>query len=185
MGGFYFCLNAFLNQIGCWVAAYLYVTYYDGPLKIQFTVIYAFFGVLSGLWLLTTFLFFNSIKREYWQTFYSTETGAENARSYFKSNDDDASRVVIFTTHIALWRSIEEEVKEFTLSCWSRWEAEKPEWFTAGFKASVPDHMMPKESLDELNRISVGGKRRRSSISIAELRKELTFTEPRASLEFE
>ena len=53
-------------------------------------------------------------------------------------------------------------MKAWTLSNWSKWEQEEPVWFTLSFKASVPDDMLPKEVLDQLNRMSVGGKRERS-----------------------
>ena len=43
---------------------------------------------------------------------------------------------------------------------------DKPKWFTEGFKAGVPDEFIPKGNLDKLNKQSVGGKRRRSSLGV-------------------
>ena len=43
------------------------------------------------------------------------------------------------------------DFKALTLANWSKWEEEKPDWFTWSYKASVPDDMMTKEVLEELN----------------------------------
>ena len=137
-----------MNQLGCWIAAYLYATYYKGGDKISATLIYSFLGVLFGLWLIFVFLFFNAIKRDFWSTFYSTETASQNTKAFFLEGQDDATRSLVFTSNAALWSSIRPEVKAWTLTNWSKWEEEKPEWFTAVFKASVPDDMMPKDVLD-------------------------------------
>ena len=117
-------------------------------------------------------LFFRRIKPEYRRTFYSTESGRQNAKAYFENNVEDEVRVVIFTANIDLWVDIAPDVKAWTLSNWSRWESEKPEWFTAAFKESVPDDMMPKEALAEMNK-KAGGERRRSSVGLLEVRKSL------------
>ena len=72
---------------------------------------------------------------------------------------------MIFTTNVDLWRDIARDVRAWTLANWSRWESEKPEWFTAAFKERVPDDMIPKEALAELNK-TAGGSRRRSSMGL-------------------
>ena len=74
----------------------------------------------------------------------------------------DAKKSLIFRKHTDLWKKIENEVQEWTLANWRKWEEEKPEWFTAHFKESVPDHMIPKMSLEEQKKKG-GGERRRSS----------------------
>ena len=147
MGGFYFCFNSLLNQLSCWVAAYLYNKYYDGEEKIPSFLIYSFLAILLVLWSMSLILFFGKINKEYWSTFYSTETGCENAKSYFTSNTDDAKRATIFLRSIDLWNSIEEQVKEWTISNWSKWDEEKPEWFSSRVKSSVPLHLIPAENL--------------------------------------
>ena len=78
----------------------------------------------------------------------------------------------ILTTNIDLWKDIATDVKAWTLSHWSRWKTEKPEWFTAAFKESVPDDRIPMEALAELNK-KAGGVRRRSSVGILEVKNAL------------
>ena len=131
-------------------------------LKLDDATIYAVLGALIGTWLLSVFLFFFKIKRTYWPTFYSTRTGCQEAMSNFLENGNDESRSLIFRKHTDLWMKIEREVQDWTLANWHKWEVEKPEWFTEHVKESVPDHMIPKISLEELHKKG-GGERRRSS----------------------
>ena len=175
MGGLYFSVNVVLSQAGCWVSAALYNSYYIGTatltnedgtttvhsLQLPDATIYAVLGALLCTWLLSAFLFLFKIKRSYWSTFYSTRTGCQQAMSYFLKNDD-ASKSIVFTHHTDLWKKIEQAVKEWTLANWRKWEVEKPAWFTDAFKESVPDHMIPKVALKELNK-KASGMRRRSS----------------------
>jgi hypothetical protein len=64
----------------------------------------------------------------------------------------------------AIWmKEIGEDVKEWTLGNWSRWEEEKPDWFTDEIKATVDDSMIPAKALASLNR-RAGGERRRSTL---------------------
>ena len=112
--------------------------------------------------MISAFLFFFKIKRAYWATFYSTKTGCQHAMSHFLKNDD-ATKSLVFTNHPDLWKKIAQAVKEWTFANWSKWEEEKPEWFTEHFKEKVPDHFIPKVALEVLNKLSVGGMRGRSS----------------------
>ena len=177
MGGLYFSANVIMNQVGCWVAAALYSSYYLGTatranddgtttassLKLDDATIFAFLGALLCTWLLSAFLFFFKIKRSYWATFYSTRTGCQQTMSYFLEFDDDATKSIVFGNHPDLWKKIEPEVQEWTLANWHKWEVEKPAWFTEHLKESVLDHMIPKMLLEELHKRG-GGERRRSSV---------------------
>ena len=164
LGGAYYCFDVVVNQISCWVSASLFIDNFEGDSKLDGSTIFLFLGVLLSLWLSSAFLFFYKIKREYWTTFYSLETGGQNARAYFLENDDDGKKSLIFKRSRALWKEIEGEVKAWTLSKWSEWEEKKPEWFTDNFKESVPDEMIPQNELNTLNRNAKGGKRRRSAL---------------------
>ena len=86
---------------------------------------------------------------------------------HFLKGENDEIRIKVLEDNVDLWKDIEDEVKRWTLSNWSRWEVEKPEWFTEAFKEGVPDDMIPEEALAELNRKSAGGVRRRSKVGSA------------------
>ena len=153
------------SQASCWVASYLYFTYNDDHRDtpaIPESTILSFLGVLVGLWLACTLLFFYKINRAYWSTFYSRQSGRQNAMSYFLENDDDATKSIIFSTNEDLWIDIREEVKVWALKKWNGWSENPPEWFTEAFKERVPDDMMPRRALEDLNK-KAGGERRRSS----------------------
>ena len=108
---------------------------------------------------------------------YCCESGRQATVSYFLDNKDDGARMVVFLNHADLWSDIKDDVRAFTLANWAGWEVEKPDWFTEGFKAGVTDDYMPKGALDELNRTSVGGKRRRSSVGLLMLEGAGTSTD--------
>ena len=74
--------------------------------------------------------------------------------------------MVILSAHADHWIDIRDDVKAYSLEHWKSWEEEKPSWFDANFRAKIPDDFIPKEALDELNRRSFGGKRRRSGFRI-------------------
>ena len=165
LGGSYYSFNAVASQASCWVAAGLYVKYYkeNESTKIDATTICVFIGCLQLMWTISSIIFFTKIKRNYWSTFYSTQSGRQFCTSQFLDNQDDPTKMKVFERHSDLWSDIKDDVKAFTLANWARWEAEKPTWFNDNFKALVPDEYIPKAALDDLNKRN-GGKRRRSSV---------------------
>ena len=169
MGGLYFSINVLINFVSCWIAAYLYVASSEGrDNAIDSFIIYSSLGAFIGIWFLSTALYFYLIKRPYWKTFYSTQTGAQNTMDYFLKSDDDATRAFVFLDSIDLWKDIEPDVKVWCLANWGRWVIEKPVWFTPAFKASVPDYMIPGAELKELNEEAMGSQRekRKSSLNL-------------------
>jgi hypothetical protein len=58
--------------------------------------------------------------------------------------------------------SIRDDVKDWTMENWERWEAEKPSFFNDAFRAAVDDDMIPAESLRGMK--GEGVRRRRSSL---------------------
>ena len=167
-GGCYFAFSTIASQASCWIAASLYIAHYPGREggKIEALTIYIFIGGLQVLWVLTTVLFFSKIKRAYWRTFYSTETAREYVCHRFNESQEDEMKALIFFYHQDLWFDYKDKVRAFSHNNWARWTAEKPKWFDVHFVAKVPDEFIPKTALDDLNRNSVGGKRRRSSMGL-------------------
>lgn len=99
-----------------------------------------------------------------WRTFWSFETGWETSQSYFLDNvGNDEARIIIFSANLNHWKSLEGEVKAWSLSNWRRWEVEKPDWFTPLLKASVPDSFNSSEMVDALGGL---GRARRGSANL-------------------
>jgi hypothetical protein len=104
------------------------------------------------------------VKPEYRYLFYTTETTVQYARSQFEAETDEV-RMDIFTIHAVKWVHYKDEVRDFTLANWARWNEEKPAWFTEEVIQLVPDEFIPEQDVAALV-AAHGGKRRRSSASI-------------------
>jgi hypothetical protein len=121
---------------------------------------------LLALWLtIFSFLIFYVIVPEYRKTFFSFQTGWQKSQSYFLDNEGhDDKRSAVFDDNRRSWRSIEEDVKAWTLASWPRWEAEQPEWFTERRIATIPDDYIPIQAM-----LALGGanRARRGSASLS------------------
>ncbi len=146
MGGVYYSFTVILSQASCGVVAALYLAYYTGEEQVEASSIYAFIGGLQGSWFIVVLLFLNKIERKYLRTFYSTESGRQRAVSRFLSNNDDSIKMEVFWYHPDLWSDIKGEVKEYCLTNWKRWEAERPPWLDENLQSMVSDNFIPKES---------------------------------------
>jgi hypothetical protein len=143
---------------------YLYIEYYKKENKIDGSTLWKLVTASVTLWtILFTYFIFNVIDPEYRKTFWSTQTGWQKSCSYFLDNDDDCTRMIVFTDNPILWRSIAPQVKEWTLANWDTWVDSKPEWFTPKVISTVPDDFIPPRYLVELG----GGRERRGSASVA------------------
>jgi hypothetical protein len=133
----------------------------DGEV-ISESVVWTIVGTLSGLLVFVFACFLLLMKRKFWGTFFSLQTGYAWVQSYFVSGQTDEVKKNIHLLNKKQWMSIRGEVKAWTMENWERWEEEKHEWFSDNFRASVDDDMIPPASLRRMN---VGGEsRRRSSL---------------------
>jgi hypothetical protein len=104
-------------------------------------------------WILFTYLipgslvcfavFFLTIEKKYWHTFWSTQRGKDVTLSYFLEGKSDAEKIVIIKRSRHHWVSIEDQIKEWIGKNWAKWEEETPEWFTDQIKALVPVDFIP------------------------------------------
>ena len=120
------------------------------------SVAWTIVGGLIGLGVFFFACFLLLMKPAYRSTFFSTQTGYAWVQSYFISGQTDEVKQRIFEHNKKQWASIRDDVKEYTLDNWERWEDEKPAWFNGAFKASVDEDMIPAGSRE--------GGRRRSSL---------------------
>jgi len=99
-------------------------------------------------------VFFLTIERKYWHTFWSIQRGKDLTMAYFLEGESDAIKIEVFCNSRHHWVSIEGEIKKWVQSNWAKWEEEKPEWFTDVIKATVPVDFIPSD----------GDARRRESV---------------------
>ncbi len=101
-----------------------------------------------------------TIKREYFHTFVSLQTGCAFAQSPFLDNEgDDAKRVHIFLFNERQWQAIRDRVREWVLGMYVVWKALMPSWFTTDLRSRIPDEFMPTQVVRELNAQAPGGRR--------------------------
>ena len=126
---------------------------------------WALVGVGGAAWAFIFCSFLGVMKRDYWATFISLQTGNLWAQSYFLGagkTDEQRVRIVTFNSH--LWASIRGDVREWFNENWDKWEEEQPEWFNDVFVAKVDDDLLPKGVLEELKEMG-GGERERDTAS--------------------
>jgi hypothetical protein len=116
---------------------------------------------LSGTWIFVFAIFLGFMKPGYRATFVSVQTGHAWVKSFFQDYEEDRIKMFLHGQNRKQWASIRDDVKQYTLENWERWEEEAPEWYTDNFKASVDEDMIPPASLRKMN--GGEGKRRRSS----------------------
>ena len=110
-------------------------------------------------------VFYLSIKREYWRTFFSTERGKDLAmRRFLSSNEDSVKADAIFWNTRRYWEEIEDKVEKWVRSNWKRWMEEEPEWLDDSMKARIPPHMVPNKKDKVKEAEEVQRERRRYSL---------------------
>jgi hypothetical protein len=116
------------------------------------------------------------MKKKFRSTFWSMETGSEWVQSYFLQGGSDSIKMNVLNFNKGKWKAIEPQVKEWVGEGWTRWERDKPDWFTDNWKALVPVDWVPREgkaehkrAKDSVRRMSfVGSERKRSVVYAAE-----------------
>ena len=151
-GGLHYTLSLVWSQMSAVISVVLYQQFYDENggdgedkrrSKIGGTTMYSIVSALALVWFASFYCFARSINQEYLHTFFGTMTGAQYTVHVFRNAESDRSKMSIFKRNELYWDSIRDEVKAFTQANWFRWQAEKPEWFTKQFVATIPDEFIP------------------------------------------
>ncbi|GMI44361.1 hypothetical protein TrCOL_g431 [Triparma columacea] len=111
-------------------------------------------GIFIPCTVLLFAVFFFSIEKKYWGTFYSLQRGKDLTVKNFRNGTDAGKADAAFDTSKHHWKSIEEDVRTWVEANWVRWEEEKPEWFDEAMRARVPVEYIP----------GAGDARRRESV---------------------
>jgi hypothetical protein len=127
------------------------------------TVLSAVAAVLFVVWLLSLVAFFLLTKREYWPSFWSSETAAEYTKRVKWDGQPDEQRraMLLVKVHPSLLRLIAPEARIWIDQNWKRWTKDKPDWFTDRWKRGLPDSVLPRQVRKRLG----GENRRRSTLS--------------------
>jgi hypothetical protein len=126
-------------------------------------VLSAVAAVLFVAWLASLVMFFLLAKREYWPSFWRSETAAEyTKRVKWDGQPDERLRAMILVkVHPSLLRLIAPEARKWIEENWKRWTKDKPDWFTDRWKSGLPDSVLSKQVRKRLG----GENRRRSTLA--------------------
>ena len=136
------------------VAVYLYsiIQVDDGAVtsnkeqKISSYFLFSAWAIVECCFVAFFALFLKYIKREYISTFWTTVTAHQFICARFQDATSDEAKIDVFNVHDHLHYDIRDEVKEWVQESWTKWNEEKPEWFSSRVIASIPYDMIPKES---------------------------------------
>jgi hypothetical protein len=134
----------------------------EGGAAMQGDAVWGLVSSTSIVWLLSFAGILMLMKREYWATFLSFETGNEWVMSVYLKGDSDEVKGEIFRFNGFKWEPIREDVKAWTLANWWKWKREKPEWLTEALVGKIPDDFIPKEE----DRKALEGARMSARLSI-------------------
>lgn len=170
MGGLYFSVNTLLSLGFPYVAIHIYSNLIDDDDELSLSSrlseaeLRRAMIVLTLVWAASAISLAASIKREYWRTFNSTETGLlYTVRSFREAPNDERRFDAVFTVHPSFVVPIKGEIKAWVQERYNIWQMERPPWFNDAAVAIIPDEMLPKETLRELLSKG-GGKREKSSV---------------------
>jgi len=130
-------------------------------------VLWSFLSSLLLLFYLSLTAFIVLIEKKYLYTFVSTGTGPGFAVGVYHSSTTDETKMDIFSHHPVYYESISEELKVYVNQNWDEWIKDMPEWFNANLICNIPDEYIPAAEVTRLDRESVGGRRRKSSVADA------------------
>jgi len=162
LGGLYWSLNVLSAFVMSAASVVVYYEKGDGDIMEQADA-WTLAGVLVGAWILVFCVFLALSKKKYRVTFWSTKTGCQFVMDYFLKGTDDAVRSEIFMNNSRLWKSLRDQVMQWTMVKWWRWQEEKPAWMTDVWLSHVPLNMIPREDKKRISSIKL---RRKSSLKV-------------------
>ena len=115
----------------------------------------------SAMWLICYCCFMNLINPKYRRTFIDTRNAQQYSEDLFREvGASDEQKAKVATKYRGDWKHFEGDVKMFFLERWHTWVVEQPSWFTAGFRSSVPEDLIPEDYAEAV--MSERGRRRSS-----------------------
>ena len=110
----------------------------------------------------TLFLIMNPHHRK---TFIDPITSRNYLVKTYFSAKTNRQKMDLFTFHPSYYESIKPELQAYLAKNWKDWMANRPDWLTERLISLVPDELLPAEEVEKLNKASVGGVRRKSSVA--------------------
>jgi hypothetical protein len=165
LGGAYWAFNLVSSQLQCGFAVWYYFHAATDSTLDASVVWSAYFSVVFVEFVALA-VFFLSMEKKYRKTFYQWQTGPEEAVFFFKSCDDPEVKIrEIFSYHETFIAPIKSDIINYLATNWSKWDIEKPDFWTAEFKDVILDDYIPENVRSaEMSRRGGQGARRKSSL---------------------
>ncbi|GMI41364.1 hypothetical protein TrCOL_g8199 [Triparma columacea] len=142
MGGAGFTGNLIFNQCATFVVAAVYLGGGSGG-GLNGEVVWPFVVACNGILVIFFVSFFLSINRSHVSTFFSLETGADQAeRIFYKRSEPDVKLSYTITHHESCYAHFRDDVKAYVQDNVLDWVEEKPLWWSDLFLANIPDDML-------------------------------------------
>jgi hypothetical protein len=129
------------------------------------TVLSIMAALLFMMWLLSLAAFFLLTNRDYWHTFFTTETSAQytkRVRWDGQAGVEERAKLLI-SVHPSLLRLVAADAAEWLEDNWDTWTREDTpaDWLTDEWKRALPDSVISQKTLQTLG----GETRRRSTLA--------------------
>ena len=172
VGGVQFSFLVMQNQAMCFVAAKLYLEYFDGAYEtegedvrgdrtLEAETLWAGLLGLLGLFLVSSSSFVYVMDRKYLHTFFTTMTGKVFLEFRHNNSKTDFEKIKSFNNYPTFYENVKEDLQLLLDENWEDWMTDRPEWLTDNVIATIPDEYLKKADVNRLEDEG-GGKRRRS-----------------------
>ena len=142
MGGAGFTGNLIFNQCATFVVAAVYLGGGSGG-GLNGEVVWPFVVACNGILVIFFVSFFLSINRSHVSTFFSLETGADQAeRIFYGQTEPDIKLIWTIMRHESCYAHFRDDVKAYVQDNILDWLEEKPLWWSDLFLANIPDDML-------------------------------------------
>jgi len=166
VGGLMFSWMVVQNQVGCFVAARLYLEYYNGTddAKIDGETLFGGLGGVCGLFIVSALAFISLMDRNYLWTFFCKTTGIHYSKELLEGcYTEDEQLMTLVAQHPSYSKDVKDDLKAFVDDNWDEWMDNRPEWLTDAVIESIPDEYLRDAEVKRLEKEG-GGRRRRSSM---------------------
>ncbi|GMH64635.1 hypothetical protein TrRE_jg4402, partial [Triparma retinervis] len=179
MGGAGFTGNLIFNQCATFVVAAVYLGG-GGDGELHGEVVWPFVVTSNGILAICFVAFFLSINRSHVSTFFSLETGADQAeRLFYKRAEPDVKLRYTIMRHESYYAHFRDDVKVYVQDSVLDWLEEKPLWWSDLLLANIPDDMLEGEAsaLRAKRALELGDKASRGRRNSMSLRMSLGIEE--------
>lgn len=122
----------------------------DTQTCIREDVVYSYIGCAWVVWFFSFLVVILCMKKSFRGFWYDTTSGPEFVVSHLFLAGTDDQRSQIFFIHERIWAGIRQEVKEWVVANWLRWEEDAPEFFSDYFRACIPVDMLPEDDGEDV-----------------------------------